>query len=101
MTKNPVLNALVAGLYITFISFVMYYGTRYAPHGPSFMAPLAVICLFTLSAAVMGYVFCYTPTVLYFDGKKKAAVQLFLQTVLAFGAVTAVALALLFMGFGR
>ena len=35
---------------------------------------------------------------LYFDGKKKAAVTLFLQTVAVFGVLTAVALGLLFSG---
>lgn len=50
-----------------------------------------MISLFTLSAAVMPY----------FDGKKKYAVTLFLQTVAVFAGLTAVALALLFSGVGR
>lgn len=98
MTKNPVINALVASLYIVFIGSIMFFGSQYAAHGPSFLAPIAIISLFTLSAAVMGYVFCYTPIVMYFDGKKKQAVQLFLQTVGVFGVITAVALGLLFVG---
>lgn len=98
MTKNPILNALAAGAYITIISLVMNWGTKMAPKGPSFMAPVAVISLFTLSAAIMGYLFCYQPIQLYFDGKKKEAVSLFLKTVLIFGGLTAVSLVLLFSG---
>lgn len=96
MTKNPVLNALVAALYIVFISSVMFVGTRFFPSGPSFLAPVAVISLFTLSAAVMGYVFCYTPVVMYLDGKKKAGLELFLKTTGTFAVFTLVFLILLF-----
>jgi len=97
MTKNPASNAFAASLYIVTIALVMTWGTRImAPKQDTFLAPIAVISLFTLSAAVMGYLFCYTPLTLYFDGKKKAAVNLFLQTVLVFGIFTALALATLF-----
>lgn len=101
MSKNPVLNAFVASLYIVFISFVMEWGTKQSSKPDTFLAPVAVISLFTLSAAVMGYLFCYTPVVLYIDGKKKHAVKLFLQTVATFALLTALALGLLFSGIGR
>jgi len=98
MTKNPFLNALAASAYIILVGVVMDTGSKYAPKVSNLMAPIAVMALFTLSAAVMGYLFCYTPAMLYFDGKKKAAVTLFLQTVAVFGVLTAVALGLLFSG---
>ena len=63
-----------------------------------FLAPVVFLSLFTLSAAVMGYLFCYQPLQLYIDGKKKQAVNLFLHTTLIFGCFTALALALLFTG---
>jgi len=102
MTKNPVLNALAAASYILVLVSVMTWGSSIASDKPdSFLAPVAMISLFTLSAAVMGYVFCYMPLMLYFDGKKKAAVNLFLQTVGVFAGFTLVALALAFFGIGR
>ncbi|MFZ5534572.1 MAG: hypothetical protein ACOY3M_00200 [Patescibacteria group bacterium] len=101
MSKNPVINALSASAYILFIVSVMSWGTQYAPKEDSFLAPVAVISLFTLSAAVMGYIFCYAPLMLYFDGKKKVAVTLFLQTVGVFGLLTAVFMGLLFSGIIR
>lgn len=98
MTKNPLLNALAAGTYIVTIAIVMTWGTSRLPREDSIMAPIAVISLFTLSAAVMGYIFLYQPGMLYMGGKKKLAVNLFLQTIGAFAVLTALALGLLFSG---
>jgi len=102
MTKSPWYNASAATLYIVVIGLVMNWGTQHAPKGgDTLLAPIAVISLFTLSAAVMGYLFCYTPAMLYFDGKKKKAVNLFLQTVGVFAFYTAAAMGILFTGVFR
>jgi len=101
MTKNPFLNALTASFYIVFIALVMYFGTKNLPKEDSLFAPIAVISLFTLSAAIMGFVFGYNPLLLILDGKAKQAVHLFLQTVLIFGVFTALSLGLLFFGVFR
>ena len=98
MSKYPVLNGLTASAYILIIVSVMNWGTKMVPHPNTFMAPLAVVSLFTLSAAVMSYLFCFAPIQLYFDGKKKQAVALFLQTVVVFACITALILVLLFSG---
>ena len=98
MSKNPIVNALAAAVYIILIVSVMNWGTKMVTHPNTFIAPMAVVSLFTLSAAVMGYLFCYQPIQLYFDGKKKQAIRLFLQTTLVFGCLTALVLALLFTG---
>lgn len=101
MSKNPLVNAFAAAAYIVFIVSVMNWGTKMVPHPNTFMAPMAVVSLFTLSAAVMGYLFCFQPLQLYFDGKKKQAVSLFGQTVAVFGVITAIILTLLFTGVFR
>lgn len=98
MSKNPLLNALAAAAYIVLVVSVMTLGTKIAPRPNAFIAPLAVVSLFTLSAAVMGYIFCFEPAQLYFDGKKKQAVRLFLQTVMVFGCMTAATMVLHFSG---
>lgn len=98
MSKNPLINGLAASVYILLIVTVMNYGMKMVPHPNTFMAPIAVISLFTLSAAVMGYLFCYEPIQLYFDGKKKQAISLFGQTVVVFACITALTLVLLFAG---
>ncbi len=98
MTQNPFVNALAAIAYIVLIASIMFYGTKTLGPADSIVAPVAMVSLFTLSAAVMGYLFCYQPIQLYFEGKKKKAVDLFLQTVGVFGGITALTLLLLFSG---
>lgn len=97
MTKNPFANALAALLYISVVAFIMSNGDRIGPVH-SFIGPIVFISLFTLSAAVMGYIFLYQPGQLYFDGKKKEGIRLFLQTLAVFGLITIALLALLFSG---
>lgn len=65
------------------------------------LIPIVMISLFTLSAATMSYVFGYQPFQLYFDGKKKEAVKLFLQTTAVFGAVTLLIAIAVFSGLLR
>jgi len=99
MTKNPILNALAAIVYIVLIATIMFYGTRNIP-GPdnSPLAPIVALSVFTLSAAVMGYLILLSPLRLYLDGKKKEGVNLFVQTIAAFAVITAIAISLLFSG---
>jgi heme O synthase-like polyprenyltransferase len=94
MTKNPIINALMATLYIVVVASVMFYGPKLIEPSPkeTVIIPIMVISLFTLSAAVMGYLFFYQPFQIYFEGDKKRAVKLFLQTVLAFAIITALIL---------
>jgi len=98
MSKNPLLNGFSALAYIVLIVSVMTWGTKMMPKPDTFMAPLAIVSLFTLSAAVMGYLFGYQPAQFYFEGEKKRAVKLFLQTVAVFAGITALILVLAFSG---
>ncbi|MDP3941639.1 MAG: hypothetical protein Q8Q49_05015 [bacterium] len=101
MLKTPLLNSLAAILYITLVATVMFYGTKHIPIPNSFLGPIAVVSLFTLSAAVMGYLFLYQPLQLYLGDKKQAAVQFFLQTVGIFAGITVLIFILLFSGVIR
>ncbi len=96
MTKNPFLNAAAATAYIAIVATVMFFGNRFAGPANSIVGPIAFISLFTLSAAVMGFLFLSQPLQMYLDGKKKQAVKLFIQTLLSFAGITAVLLGLLF-----
>lgn len=96
MSKNPFLNAFAAIFYIIFIALFMTFGTKFARPEDTIIAPIAAISLFTLSAAIMGYLFLYSPFILFMDGKKKEAINLFLKTVAVFGAFTFIILVLLF-----
>lgn len=98
MTKNPFINALAGIAYIAIIASVMFYGARNAEAEDSVLAPIALLSLFSLSAALMGYFFLYQPLQLYLDGKKKLATSLFTQTLLVFAGITAVILTLFLSG---
>ncbi len=82
MTKNPFYNALAAIAYIVGIVFVIYgvdqtetnYGTA------QFIMPIMMLSLFTLSAAVMGYIFGYHPARLFLENKRDEGIRLFLNT---------------------
>lgn len=88
MTKNPIINALSAALYITVVASVMYYAPRLVGPAESVLVPIAILSLFVLSAAIMGYIFCYEPIQLFLENKKKEALNLFLKTVGVMGIIT-------------
>lgn len=88
MTKNPYVNAITAVLYIVLVTLLINFFAKYAPVDKSFIAPIVFLCLFTLSAAVMGYLFVLQPVQLYLDGEKKAGVRLFVQTIGVFAVIT-------------
>ena len=97
MNKNPFLNAALAAAYIIILVPAVHYGSRtLGAAADSLLAPIAMLSLFVLSAAIMGYLFIGTPLQLYMDGHKKPAVTFFFQTVGAFAGLTFAAFILLF-----
>lgn len=99
MSKNPLINALGASTYIVLVVSIMSFMGRveHRPNG-QFIIPVAILSMFTLSAAVMAYIFGYHPVQLYFENKKKLAIQLFLKTVVMFAALTALIFIILLSG---
>jgi len=98
MSRSPIINASAAILYITLVASVMFYGMEHSKSEDTLIIPIAVLSLFSLSAALMGYFFLYQPVLLYLDGKKKEATSLFVQTLLVFAAITALIFTLLLSG---
>lgn len=99
MTKNPLINALSASTYIIVVVSVMNFVTKPLRDKPdTFFAPVMVLFVLTLSVAVMAYLFFYQPLLLFIEGKKKEAVDLFVKTVGAFAVFTMVVLVLLYSG---
>jgi len=98
MTKNPILNALGALVYIVIVSSILYGGAMLKVGQNAIIAPIAMVSLFTLSAAVMGYIFLYQPIQLFLENKKQQAVRVFIRTVGAFGFMTFCIFVALFAG---
>jgi hypothetical protein len=90
MTKNPYINALAALVYIVGIVTLIFYGGPMIGGQETIFIPMAMLSLFVLSAALMAYIFLYTPALLAVEGKYKEATTLFLTTVAAFAVATAV-----------
>lgn len=99
MSKNPILNGALASGYILLIATVLNLAEKTMSGKPdTFFAPVAFISLFTFSAALMAYLFGLQPVLLYLEGQKKQAVELFVKTIAVFGGITLVILVLLFSG---
>ena len=97
MNKKPFLNGISASAYILLLVTIgNYFGKNIRE--PSLLIPIVMISTFTLSAAVMGYLFIFEPAQLYLSGKKKEGVNFFLKTVGTFTLITAVIAALMFSG---
>ena len=97
MTKNPLINALSASVYIVLVITVMTFATKPLQNKPdTFFTPIVFLSLLTLSVAVMAFLFFYQPVVLLIDGKKKEAINLFTKTIGVFAVITIVLLTLLF-----
>lgn len=96
MTKNPILNAIAAFVYIIIVVTIITMGQKFAGPKDSAFTPVAVLSLLTLSAAFMAYDFFYQPFQLYFDDKKKQALDLVVKTIGAFAVITVIILFLVF-----
>jgi hypothetical protein len=99
MSKNPIINAISASAYIGLVVTVMNFISQTQKNKPDIiLAPIILLSLLTLSATVMAYLFFYQPLQLFIEGKKKAAVDLFVRTIGVFAAFTVAVLILLFSG---
>ncbi len=90
MSKNPIINALAALLYIGGVASLVFYVPNTFDQVHSVVVPVAFLSLFVFSAAIMGYIFFYQPLQLYLEGEKKAGVDLFLKTLATFAGSAAI-----------
>ena len=99
MTKTPILNALAAAAYIAVVASLMFYGSQLMgpEHEETVLVPIAFLSLFVLSAATMGYLFFYQPVLMYLEGQKQQAIELFLKTIATFAVITGIILAVVFL----
>lgn len=99
MSKNPMVNAVSALIYIVLVVTTMSLVTGPLQNkADTFFAPVVFISVLTLSVAVMAFLFFYQPLQLFIEKKQKEAVSLFIKTVGIFAIFTILALILLFSG---
>ena len=98
MSRNPYINALLAGLYIVFVVLLITYGPAYVRENPAaILAPMAMLSLLVFSVALMGYLFFLQPVQMFLEGQKHEAVELFTKTLGSFAVITGTALAIAFI----
>lgn len=94
--KTAFINSLLTTLYIIGVGIFFYFGaTLKIGKNNFFLAPIAFLLLFVLSATITGYLMMGKPAQMYVDGKKKEALLLmkytlgffFLFTLIALGAL--------------
>ena len=98
MTKNPFINALGAAAYILIIvSGMNFISQQFRNHPDTFMAPVVMLSILTLSVATMGFVFFYQPILLFLENNKKEGVALFVKTLGFFALFTTMGIVGLFL----
>jgi hypothetical protein len=89
MRWNPYLNAIGVAAYIWGVGFLIHYiGSLHHDTPDNLTGSIAALSLLVFSAAVMGFLFFYRPTVLLVEDKRDEAVFFFLKTLGTFGAIT-------------
>ena len=97
MIKNPYLNAFMALGYIALIILVISKTSSIAANTPdTILAPVTMISLFVLSAAIMGILFVYEPLRLSLENQKQQALSFLIKTVGTFACFVVILGVLLF-----
>lgn len=79
--SRALINALGTGIYVFLVALVMRYGERLFGETDNLGAPIAVLLLLVLSAAVTGSLVLGKPVLMYWDGRKAEAVKMFIYTL--------------------
>ena len=96
--KKPFIFALAAALYVVVIVLVVFVVTSaLKAHNDTIIIPMAMLSLFVLSAAVMGFLFLSEPLSLLVANKKKEAVVFFAKITGVFAVFVAIFATLLFL----
>lgn len=94
--RKPFVYALAAILYIVIIVLTISSITSFLPN-ENILIPMAMLGLFVLSAAVMGFLFLSEPWFLYMENKKSEAVTFFARQLGIFFVFVVLLLILLFI----
>jgi hypothetical protein len=81
LIKISLMNAILSALYIAIVSWLMTNGQKLFGKTAGVLGGVATLLLFVISATVMGSLILGRPVLMYLDGLKKEALQLFYFTV--------------------
>lgn len=97
MNKKPFLHAFGAIAYIVVLVTIMFSAESFVPKEDNIAMPIAMLGLFVLSVAIMGYLFLSEPLKLFLEGQKSEAVNFFMKTVGIFACFVLVFAILIFL----
>ena len=96
--RKPFTYALAAVLYIVVLVLFISTGISFlSDRGDTILIPMAMLGLFVLSAAIMGFLSLSEPWLLYMENKKQEAVSFFTKMVAFFAGFVVILLVLLFL----
>ncbi|MDD3101535.1 MAG: hypothetical protein PHE59_00070 [Patescibacteria group bacterium] len=75
------LNAIGVAVYVIGISFILRNGDKIFSKMDNFLAPVAFLLLFVLSAAITGMLVLGKPLLLYSENRKSEAIKMFFYTI--------------------
>lgn len=93
--KYAAIHGVGVVLYVAAVVTAIFYGGTFVSLTiPELVAPMLVLLLFVVSAAVVGMLVFLRPLIWYLDGKKRDAVTLAIATVASIAIIAALLLAL-------
>ena len=93
MMRVALVNVSATVLYIALVASFMYYGSEVKiGKNNTLLVPIAMLLLFTFSAALTGFLVFGRAALMYFDGKKKDAIALLGYTLSLLSIITVVAI---------
>jgi len=81
LIKLSLINSIGAALYVSVVAFLMSNGEELFRGNDSALIGVAMLLLFVISAAIMGFIVLGRPLMMYLDGLKKEALKLFYLTI--------------------
>lgn len=93
--SRSLIHSIILVLYISVVSTIMSNGDKLFGEMQGFLAPVAFLLLFTLSALITGALILGKPLMLYLDGKKKEAIFMLLSSIGWLAAFTVIAMLVL------
>ena len=88
--RYALMHAIAVVLYVAALVCLIFYGESIVSSNiPELVAPILVLLLLVVSAAVMGMLVFLRPLMWYLDGKKKEAIHLAIYTVAGIALIAA------------
>lgn len=92
-----VANSLAITIYVTIVGYILNNGDKIFGKVEGIAGATAFLMLFVLSALIVGIFSIGKPLLLYLDGKKKEAVELFIYSLVSLFVLTLIALLILLL----